>query len=418
MSRVVIHAEGLGKRYRIGQRGRYLTLRDILANSLRAPWGLYRSSTPNSPDHQPRQHIWALKDVSFCIHEGEVVGIIGRNGAGKTTLLKILARVTRPTEGYAEVWGRVGTLLEVGTGFHPELTGRENTYLSGAILGMSKKEIDRKFEEIVAFAEVQDFIDTPLKYYSTGMQMRLAFAIAAHLEPDILLVDEVLAVGDFEFQRKCLSRMGDVAKGGRTILFVSHQMNQIRRLCKRVFWIDHGQIRAEGLAGEVISAYEASQLNLADENKSGCFLDWEISDGGNTIRDNFQDFSFGFSVRLREQVYQGHFGVCIVNESDAIIVGWGFDNLDIPAGVHKLTVKVPLLPIRPGVYTIVCTLFNRGNNLIGGQVVDRWYAVPSLVVDTTPLAHPQDRWAGLLNIPADLEVSPAPAVRPTLSGKL
>src|SRR6202021_217399 len=182
--------------------------------------------------------IWALKDVNFEVQRGEVVGLIGRNGAGKSTLLKILARITRPTEGRAEIHGRVGSLLEVGTGFHPELTGRENVYMSGAILGMRKAEIDRKFDEIVAFSEVERFLDTPLKHYSSGMQMRLAFAVAAHLEPEILFVDEVLAVGDLEFQKKCLGKMQEVSKSGRTIFFVSHQMGQMRRLCERVFWID------------------------------------------------------------------------------------------------------------------------------------------------------------------------------------
>src|SRR5205807_4663928 len=174
----------------------------------------------------------ALKDVSLEVKEGEVLGLIGRNGAGKTTLLKILSRITRPTEGWAEIHGRVGSLLEVGTGFHPELTGRENTFLSGAILGMSKREISRKFDEIVSFAELEKFIDTPVKYYSSGMYVRLAFAVAAHLEPEILLVDEVLAVGDLEFQKKCLGRMSEVSKAGRTIVFISHQMGQIRRLCE------------------------------------------------------------------------------------------------------------------------------------------------------------------------------------------
>src|SRR3989442_11241526 len=202
MSDLAIRAESLGKRYRIGERERYLALRDVLGSALKAPWRLLGAIGANgsNSNHRPR-HIWALKDVSFEVRAGEVVGIIGRNGAGKTTLLKILARVTRPTEGCAEVRGRMGSLLEVGTGFHPELTGRENVYLSGAILGMGKAEIQRKFDEIVAFAEVEDFIDTPLKRYSTGMQMRLAFAVAAHLEPEILLVDEVLAVGDINFQK-------------------------------------------------------------------------------------------------------------------------------------------------------------------------------------------------------------------------
>ncbi len=211
MSSVAIHVESLGKRYRIGGRARYLTMRDRLANVLKSPARWLRSNGVGNSDSGPR-HIWALRDVSFDMHEGEVLGLIGRNGAGKTTLLKILARVTQPTEGSAEIRGRVGSLLEVGTGFHPELTGRENTYLNGAILGMGKKEIERKFDDIVAFAEVADFIDTPLKHYSTGMQMRLAFAVAAHFEPQILLVDEVLAVGDLSFQKKCLAKMGEVAR--------------------------------------------------------------------------------------------------------------------------------------------------------------------------------------------------------------
>jgi len=228
MSRVAIRGVGLGKRYAIGERARYTALRDTLANLVKAPARLFGSNHGNR--NSRRDEIWALRNVSFEVQEGEVVGLIGRNGAGKTTLLKILSRVTRPTTGFAEIHGRMGTLLEVGTGFHPELTGRENVFLSGAILGMSKREIDRKFDEIVAFAEVEKFIDTPLKHYSTGMQMRLAFAVAAHLEPEILLVDEVLAVGDAEFQKKCLGKMQDVSKSGRTIMFVTQPAERRRRV--------------------------------------------------------------------------------------------------------------------------------------------------------------------------------------------
>src|SRR5271155_5446898 len=213
MSESVIHVEGLGKRYRVGERERYLALRDVLTRAFTAP---FRRGKRNGQ----ADFIWALRDVSFDISQGEVVGLIGRNGAGKTTLLKLLSRITRPTEGFAEVRGRVGSLLEVGTGFHPELSGRENIYLSGAILGMSRREINNKHAEIVAFAEVERFLDTPLKHFSTGMQMRLAFAVAAHLEPEILLVDEVLAVGDLEFQKKCLGKMQDISRSGRPIPFV------------------------------------------------------------------------------------------------------------------------------------------------------------------------------------------------------
>src|SRR5207247_6694860 len=262
MSHSVIHAENLSKLYRIGERERYIALRDVLTRALSAPARLFRSRAPVSGNGN-HSHIWALKDVSFEVRQGEVVGIIGPNGAGKTTLLKILARVTKPTQGFADVRGRMGSLLEVGTGFHPELTGRENVFLNGAILGMSKSEIQRKFDEIVAFAEVEKFVDTPVKYYSVGMRMRLAFAVAAHLEPEILLVDEVLSVGDLAFQKKCLGKMGKVAEGGRTILFVSHQMNQIRRLCQRVLWIEAGRVRTDGPARLLVNEYEAA--NLVDE---------------------------------------------------------------------------------------------------------------------------------------------------------
>src|ERR1700720_3331172 len=260
---IAIHVESLGKRYRIGRRARYLTLRDRLTNVLKSPARWVRASAAGPSESGPR-YIWAMRNVSFDLQEGEVLGLIGRNGAGKSTLLKILSRVTQPTEGNAEIHGRVGSLLEVGTGFHLELTGRENTYLNGAILGMGRREISRKFDEIVAFAEVADFIDTPLKHYSTGMQMRLAFAVAAHLEPETLLVDEVLAVGDLAFQKKCLGKMGEVASGGRTIIFVSHQLNQIRRLCEKVIWLDQGKIFQAGPTPEVAGAYEVSMTNRTD----------------------------------------------------------------------------------------------------------------------------------------------------------
>jgi lipopolysaccharide transport system ATP-binding protein len=257
MNEVVIRAENLGKCYRIGERERYQTLRDVLARAASAPARLFRPRESQPPNGGPT-YIWALKDVSFEVRQGEVVGIIGRNGAGKSTLLKILARITKPTRGFAEVAGRLGTLLEVGTGFHPELTGRENTYLNGAILGMSRKEIDRKFDEIVAFAGVEKFIDTPVKHYSSGMQVRLAFSVAAHLEPEILLVDEVLAVGDAGFQAKCLDRMGSAARSGRTALFVSHNMTAVLNLCSRAYLLEEGNVAAEGNAFEVVRQYMES----------------------------------------------------------------------------------------------------------------------------------------------------------------
>jgi lipopolysaccharide transport system ATP-binding protein len=254
MSDIAIHSEGLGKRYRLGastsSRFRYKSLREAIVQRARAPF--------RGRSDEDRTPFWALRDVSFEIHRGEAVGVIGRNGAGKSTLLKILSRITDPTEGHVDLWGRVGSLLEVGTGFHPELTGRENIYLNGAILGMRTSEITSRFDEIVAFADVEKFLDTPVKHYSSGMFVRLAFAVAAHLEPEILIVDEVLAVGDAAFQRKCLGKMSEVGREGRTILFVSHNMQAVRQLCSRALWIEGGRIAGAGPSAEVVDAYLAS----------------------------------------------------------------------------------------------------------------------------------------------------------------
>jgi len=266
MTDVAIRVEGLGKRYRIGgKQERYRTLRDTLVDSLAAPIRGLSSLTRRSLGLNGRpapkyEDIWALRDLSFEIKAGEVVGIIGRNGAGKSTLLKILSRITEPTEGVVDIYGRVASLLEVGTGFHQELTGRENLYLNGAILGMKRAEVHSKFDEIVAFADVEKFIDTPVKHYSSGMYLRLAFAVAAHLEPEILLVDEVLAVGDAAFQKKCLGKMEDVAKQGRTVLFVSHNMVAVQTLCQHLYWLDAGHLKAHGPVSEIVTTYLRSGL--------------------------------------------------------------------------------------------------------------------------------------------------------------
>ncbi len=254
----VIRVNGLGKQYQIGaKQARYSTLRERLSAAFTRPFRRLMPSANQLGTNDRYETIWALKDVSFEVQEGEVLGVIGRNGVGKSTLLKILSRITEPTEGHAEIRGRVGSLLEVGTGFHSELTGRENIYLNGAILGMKKKEITRKFEEIAAFAEVDKFIDTPVKHYSSGMYMRLAFSVAAHLETEILLVDEVLAVGDAAFQRKCLGKMGEVAKAGRTVLFVSHNMAAVSNFCDRGILLESGRISVAGGITEVVSSYIA-----------------------------------------------------------------------------------------------------------------------------------------------------------------
>ncbi|HLF26883.1 MAG TPA: ABC transporter ATP-binding protein [Anaerolineae bacterium] len=263
MNDIAIRVQGLGKQYHIAhERIKYKTLRDSIADTVKGPFRraarLLRGQATGAAGLDEK--FWALKDVSLEIERGEVVGIIGRNGAGKSTLLKLLTRITEPTVGFAEIHGRVGALLEVGSGFHDELTGRENIYLNGAILGMKRAEIQRKFDEMVAFAEVEKFIDTPVKHYSSGMYLRLAFAVAAHLEPEILLVDEVLAVGDARFQRKCLDKMQDVGEQGRTVLFVSHNMPAITRLCERAILLDDGQVRGDGPAHEIVGIYLTSGL--------------------------------------------------------------------------------------------------------------------------------------------------------------
>jgi lipopolysaccharide transport system ATP-binding protein len=273
MSLLAVQATNLGKQYRIGTSPeRYKTLRDSIVGALKSPLRrIQQGFLPAGSDDTDT--IWALKGVTFEVHQGQVLGVIGRNGAGKSTLLKILSRVTEPSAGEVEIRGRVGSLLEVGTGFHPELTGRENIYLNGAILGMRRSEIDRKFDEIVSFSGVEQFIDTPVKRFSSGMYLRLAFAVAAHLEPEILVVDEVLAVGDAEFQRKCLGKMSEVAQQGRTVLFVSHNMSAILRLTQEAIVLERGQIVMRGPTVEAVDYYMSSGFSKTGER---VWLDEEV----------------------------------------------------------------------------------------------------------------------------------------------
>ncbi len=263
MDDIAVSVEGLGKRYRIAhQRDPYGRLTESLSGALRAPFDRLRGKP-----RETSEWIWVLRDVSFELRQGDVVGVIGRNGAGKTTLLKVLSRITEPTTGSATLRGRVGSLLEVGTGFHPELTGRENVFMSGAVLGMRRAEINRKFDEIVEFAGIEQFLDTPVKRYSSGMQVRLGFAVAAHLEPEILFIDEVLAVGDAEFQKKCLGKMSEIGQAGRTIIFVSHSMPAILRLCDQAILLEHGRVVAHGPTHLVVRAYLESDLGRTGERR-------------------------------------------------------------------------------------------------------------------------------------------------------
>ena len=396
----VIQAEGLGKRYRRGaivQRG---MLRDTLTQAMRSPLRALRAA--------PVETFWALKDVSLQVGEGEVLGLIGRNGAGKTTLLKILSRITRPTEGWAEIRGRVRSLLEVGTGFHPELTGRENTYLSGSILGMSKREIDRKFDEIVAFAEIEKFIETQVKHYSSGMYVRLAFAVAAHLEPEILLVDEVLAVGDINFQKKCLGKMGEVAKGGRTVVLVSHQLTQIRRLCERVAWVDGGSIRQLGATHEVVSAYE-SAMSSSDRRaptQEGLpsrvhLLGWEIKGPSEQrhVVSALGPVTVEFMIELVEPVERGEYGVALFNSDRQLIWARAEQNLQLASGVRIFSYTFPSLPLRPGAYDWQVALWDEG------EMLDLWDCFPHLTIATENHQHMLDQWNGILNIPVSVAIT-------------
>jgi len=406
MSEIVIKAEGLSKRYRVGELQREDKLRNVLGKYALAPWKLL--------ERQKKEDFWALKDVDLEVKHGEVLGLIGRNGAGKTTLLKILSRITRPTSGWAEIYGRVGSLLEVGTGFHPELSGRDNVYLSGAILGMKKEEIRRKFDEIVAFAEIEKFLDTQVKHYSSGMYVRLAFAVAAHLDPEVLLVDEVLAVGDISFQKKCLGKMGEVAQEGRTVVLVSHQMTQMRRLCHRVVWVDAGSVRKDGPADKVVNAYEAAMSQNGENpvgtregnHAKGYFTGWEIvsprNDSPHSI-DAVGPVTLRFTIKLQEAVKHGIHGIALYNADRQLMWGWAKYELSVDAGMHDLIYEFPLLPLKPGVYTWMVSFFDREELIDSGDVAPEFHVV------TPSFQHPRDEWSGLLNLPSEFTLRPSSA---------
>jgi lipopolysaccharide transport system ATP-binding protein len=406
MDNTVIRIEKICKGYKIGHRERYLALRDVLAQTLSAPLRLFRNGSSREP---APDYFWALKDICLDVQQGEIVGLIGRNGAGKTTLLKVLTRITKPTSGRANVRGRVGSLLEVGTGFHTELSGRENVYFSGSIMGMQKKEIERKFDEIVEFAGVHKFIDTPLKHYSTGMQTRLAFAVAAHLEPEVLLVDEVLAVGDLEFQKKCLGRMEKVSQGGRTIILVSHQMNQIRRLCKKVAWLDEGQIKMVGPTAEVAAAYEAAILSRENVGRrqpdpqkvKARFLHWEVMaprDENPHILKSMGPVKVKFAVEVNEPLRMLHNGIGLYSAENQLMWGTATNIASLEPGVFEFVYELAVLPLKPGPYRWRVSLYDEY------KMLDVWDCSPDLLIDTEPHGHTYDEFAGLLNIPNEFSI--------------
>jgi lipopolysaccharide transport system ATP-binding protein len=358
----VIRVSHLGKKYSIGgPQEKYLTFRDAIVKSVKAPFKRLSS-------HEPPQEFWALKDVSFDVEQGEVVGIIGRNGAGKSTLLKILSRITSPSEGTVDLYGRVGSLLEVGTGFHPELTGRENIFLSGSILGMKHREIDAKLDEIVKFSEIEKFLDTPVKRYSSGMYVRLAFAVAAHMEPEILLVDEVLAVGDIVFQKKCLGKMGEVARQGRTVLFVSHNMGAISELCSRGILINEGKIIYDGDVKLTIESYineikgkkdKISRFSY-DKNKPLQILDVMVTNGAGEPTEIF-DISESISIKIDYQVntQANNTNIALILSRNGVELLCSFDtdaiskNLERRSlGRHSIIAKIPQKLLKAGCYSL------------------------------------------------------------------
>jgi lipopolysaccharide transport system ATP-binding protein len=417
MTAPVIEASGLSKKYRLGPRAAYGALRDTIAQAASAPFrALAALGRPAVAAADDPTILWALKDVSFTIGQGEIVGVIGRNGSGKSTLLKILSRITEPTSGSVRIRGTVGALLEVGTGFHPELSGRENVFVNGAILGMKRREIARKFDEIVAFADVDRFIDTPVKHYSSGMQMRLAFAVAAHLEPTILLVDEVLAVGDMAFQQKCIGKMDEVSRDGRTILFVSHQMNQLRRLCGRSVWLDGGQVVATGPTADIINRYEASLMQSETDaggraqSPGARFLGWTLGASGASEHafNGHGELVVRFLLRVDRPIAGGHHGIALYDRDGRIMWSTDTDDLDLTPGVHEIVYSLSSLPLRPGSYRWHVSIFDRD------KFIDNLDCVPLLSVETAPLGHPLDAYQGVLNLPYSIDVTPLAAAEPAL----
>ncbi|MGE0432054.1 MAG: ABC transporter ATP-binding protein [Planctomycetota bacterium] len=378
MNQPIIQVSGLGKRYQIGTYDPHETLRERIMRTLTSPWRRLKNLRGQVDESQT---IWALRDVSFDVKKGEVLGIIGRNGAGKSTLLKILSRITDPTEGEARLRGRVGALIEVGTGFHPELTGRENVFLNGAILGMTRRDIRARFDEIVAFAEVERYIDTPVKHYSSGMRLRLAFAVAAHLEPEILIIDEVLAVGDAAFQKKCLTSMSDKATSGRTVLFVSHNMEAVRNLCSRCILLDEGQVLVDGQPDAVITAYlhdaagDVMERIWTRDDAPGSaavqLLACRIVPEGSpppptiTVRTAFR---MELDIVFHEPFTQFHLNVQVCDASGTPLfplssVGRAFD-----AGDYRFTCKVPGSLLNNGLLSVNVMLVRNGNVVVHREI--------------------------------------------------
>src|ERR1041384_3751454 len=375
MSDLAIRCENLSKQYRIGSPERYRTLRDAISTTALAPFRRSRQNSLNG-----HGHIWALQDVCCEIKRGEVTGIIGLNGAGKSTLLRILSRITAPTRGVADIYGRVGSLLEVGTGFHPELTGRENIYLNGAILGMRKIEIDRQFDEIVAFAEVEQFLDTPVKRYSSGMYVRLAFGVAAHLETEVLLVDEVLAVGDAQFQKKCFAKMREIGNQGRTILFVSHNMSAVRNICKAAVIIEKGTVVAQGEINETVDRYlsriNSSPSNAAVETNTFSISSVQVGSAAGPVIKTFDPVEVRVRFVPKTEIRDPGLYVSFLTLDSRRLTGLDLKDFitaaPLPAGqVAELGFTIESLPLLPGAYQLEIHLKDMARHLV--EIIPRTF---------------------------------------------
>jgi len=414
-----IRAHNLSKKYEIGEKLRYRMFRDVLLESAKAAWNLPKrifSSKGQSQSNKENNILWALKDINFEVPFGGSIGIVGNNGAGKSTLLKILSRVTVPTTGFAHLRGRVGSLLEVGTGFHPELTGRENVYLNGSILGMRKAEIDRKFDEIVAFSEIEKFLDTPVKFYSSGMRVRLAFSVAAHLEPEILLVDEVLTVGDVAFQKKSIRRMEDVTKEGRTVVFVSHNMAAVRSLCTTGIYLDAGKLKYMGDIDTTVKTYLDSAL-IQNRHKSHFevkprkstpfqFLSAAIlNTQGKPVSSisHERPFVIQFTIAVRRKATRGYLALDILdNRTNSVLSSFDFEDqkslVNHPQGLHTINIEIPPILV-PGDYSLSLRAIRKIR-----KVDELWDGVQEVchfeIVDGgSARAQNGLRWAGKFTVP-------------------
>jgi lipopolysaccharide transport system ATP-binding protein len=359
---VVIEAQGISKRFFLGERNQRAFFEDVVA---KVAGGARRVWRPADAASQPtsRRHFWALRDVSFQVVQGQTLAVIGENGAGKSTMLKILSRITQPTNGWAKVYGRLATLLEVGTGFHPEFSGRDNIYLNGTMLGLSRKEIRNRFEKIVEFSALEEFIDVPVKYYSSGMYVRLAFSVAAHLNPEIMILDEVLAVGDAAFQKKCFDRMSEIIGEGHAAILVSHGMGNIRKMSQICMWLSHGEVKMYGPTEQVVAAYEKQTARLTQAPVAepiGRLVQWsaesKLADGEHAIVCSGERITLRFEIELLMEVTDGKISTWVADLQGLVLFSREIPLWERKPGILSILLELPSLPIRPGEYIATCTL--------------------------------------------------------------